>query len=62
METNIEQLKCGECAEKRHELYLKPNGEIIAECIKCKSQSVITLTSPEIMIKHNSGDGTLCVF
>jgi NAD-dependent SIR2 family protein deacetylase len=62
MEINLEQLKCGQCSEKKHELYLRENGEIITECVGCKSQSVITLIKPRMVIEHNSGDGTLCVF
>ena len=62
METNIQQLGCGQCGEKKHELYLRPNGEIIVECIKCKSTSDITVTNPKIVIGHVNGDGTLCVF
>jgi hypothetical protein len=41
METNIKQLRCGECGESRHEIYQRESGEIITECIKCKSQSEI---------------------
>lgn len=62
METKIEELKCGQCGESKHELYLRPNGEIIAKCISCKSQSEIIITKPEIKIRNNSGLGTLCVF
>jgi len=61
METNLEQLRCGECGESQHKLYVRRNGEIIAECIKCGSQSEIVVCS-KIIIKHNSGGGTLCVF
>jgi len=62
MEIGIEQLKCGECGEAKHCLYLRLNGEIIAECVKCKSQSEIVIIQPEIKIRNNSGMGTLCVF
>jgi hypothetical protein len=63
METDIKQLRCGACGEKMHELYLRPTGEIITECIKCHSQSIIFIyNEPKIVIKNNSGDGTLCVF
>jgi len=62
METKIEQLKCGECGEEKHKLYLRPSGEIITECVKCKSQSVIKITEPKITISNNFGGGTLCVF
>jgi NAD-dependent SIR2 family protein deacetylase len=62
METDIKQLRCGECGETKHELYIRANGEIIAECCKCKSQSEIIINKPEIIIHHNAGNGTLCVF
>lgn len=63
MEINLEQLKCGECGEKRHELYLRPNGEIIVECIKCDSKSIIKIHGePEIQIRNHSGLGTICVY
>jgi len=62
METDIKLLRCGGCGETKHELYIRPNGEVIAECLKCKSQSEIVIRKPEIIIQHNAGDGTLCVF
>lgn len=62
METNLEQLKCGQCSETKHELYLRQNGEIIVECTKCKSRSDITVRQPKLDIGHVEGDGTICVF
>ena len=62
METNLEQLRCGQCGEKKHELYLRQNREIVVECISCKSRSEITVTHPKIVIGHVEGDGTICVF
>jgi len=62
METEIKQLRCGECGESKHELFQRPNGEIVAECIKCKSQSEIVISKPKIQINNNEGMGTLCVF
>lgn len=62
METGLKQLKCGQCAETKHELYLRQNGEIIVECIKCKSRSEIKVTKPKVVIGHVEGDGTICVF
>lgn len=62
METNIEQLKCGECGEENHKIYTRPNGELITECVKCKSQTEIVVTAPKIMLRNNSGSGTLCNF
>jgi uncharacterized Zn finger protein len=59
---NLEQLKCGQCSEEKHLLYVRQNGEILAECIKCGSTSEITITKPKIVIGNVSGDGTLCVF
>jgi len=62
MEIKLEELKCGECGNEKHKLYLRPNGEIITECCKCKCQSEIIVTKPEIKIRNNFGSGTLCVF
>jgi NAD-dependent SIR2 family protein deacetylase len=62
METKLEQLRCGQCGEKKHKLYLRPNGEIVVECVNCKSRSEITITHPKIVIGHNDGDGTICIF
>jgi hypothetical protein len=62
IETGLQQLRCGECGETKHNLFIRRNGEIIAECIKCKSQSEIVITEPKIIIRNNSGNGTLCQF
>ena len=61
METNIQQLKCGECGEERHKIYRRKNGEIITECIHCKSQTEIVVTAPTIITNNVSGGGSLCV-
>ena len=63
METNLEQLRCGQCGQKKHELFIRPNGEIITECITCKTKSVITLTKPQITIEfHENSTGRLAKF
>ena len=63
METNLKQLRCGECGEPKHRLFIRENGEIIAECIECKSQTEITIhNKPKIVLSNLSGDGSLCVF
>jgi hypothetical protein len=62
MEENIKQFKCGECGEAHHTLYSNPKGEILSECINCKSVSVITFTTPKLTVDHVSGNGTLCIF
>jgi len=62
METNIQQLKCGSCGQENHRIYQRQNGEIITECIRCKSQTEIIITIPKIILRNNDGDGTLCVF
>ena len=62
IETNLQQLRCGECGEVKHNLFIRPNGEIIAECTKCKSQSEIIFTKPKIEIRNYAGGGTLCIF
>jgi uncharacterized Zn finger protein len=60
METEIKQLRCGECGEEDHKIYTKPTGELITECINCKSQSIISITEPKITISNYDGYGTLC--
>lgn len=62
METKLEQLYCGECGEIRHNLYLRPNSEVVVECTKCKSQSELIIPTPKIEIRNNAGYGTLTVF
>jgi len=63
IETNLEQLRCGECGQKKHELFIRDNGEIITECITCKTKSVITLTKPKITIEfHENSTGRLAVY
>ena len=62
METNIEQLKCGQCRNDKHLIYQRENGEILIECIECESTSQITITKPIIQISNNSGLGTICKF
>jgi uncharacterized Zn finger protein len=62
METNLEQLKCGNCGEKKHLLFIRPNGEILAECTKCGNVSEIVVTKPKIEIRNVKGDGTLAKY
>ena len=62
METNLKQLKCGECSNDKHLLYQRKNGEMIAECSKCKSQTEIITTKPKIILNNIFGDGSLCIF
>ena len=62
MELDLKQLRCGECGGSDHELFLRPTGEIITQCCKCLSQSLIEISKPEITIKNLGGQGTLCVF
>lgn len=60
METNLEQLKCGQCGTEKHLVYQRQNGEILLECIECGSTSEITITQPKIVIRNISGLGTIC--
>lgn len=62
METGIKELRCGQCGGSIHKLYLRENGEIIAECVTCMSQSELTVITPKIKIRNNNGPGTLCLF
>ena len=59
METNIQQLKCGECGKEEHKVFQRANGEIITECVCCKSQTEIVISPPKITLRNNSGSGTL---
>ena len=60
METNLEQLECGQCGTKKHLVYQRENGEILLECIECGSTSEIKITQPKIVIRNVSGLGTIC--
>ena len=62
IEAKLEPLKCGQCGEGKHLLYIRQNGEILVGCIKCGNVSEITIQEPEIIINNVSGNGTLCVF
>jgi hypothetical protein len=64
METGIKQFRCGSCGEKKHELYIKPTGEILVECCnpKCKNVSMIAVSIPKITVSNYSGDGCIAVF
>lgn len=55
-------LKCGECGQELHRLYLSPSSEIIAECTNCRTQSIIEITESKIQIRNLNGYGTLCIF
>ena len=62
MEEDLKKLRCGQCSQSKHEMYLRPNQEVIAVCTECKSASEIKTTNPKVVINHLSGDGTLCVY
>jgi Zn ribbon nucleic-acid-binding protein len=53
------QLKCGQCANANHIVYQRRNGEVIIECVKCKSSTEIVL-SAKLELRNNNGPGTLC--
>ena len=61
MITKVEQLRCGECGQELHRLYRTKEGNLIAECCKCESQSIIKIIPAEILIRNHSGSGTLCI-
>ena len=62
MEIDLKQFRCGSCGEIKHELYLKPTGEILVECCKCKNITIIAVSQPKITPNNYSGDGCLAVF
>jgi hypothetical protein len=58
METNLNQLRCGQCGETKLSLYLRTNSEVLAECIRCNSVGAIFCLKREIEIKKLSVFGT----
>lgn len=62
METNLSQLSCGNCGADQHILYMRLNGELIAECHQCKSKTEIITNNPKIILRNIEGLGTLCIF
>jgi hypothetical protein len=64
METTKRQLKCGNCGNEKHTLYLIEEREsILAKCVKCNNLSEITVVAPKIQIDWVDGsDGILAVF
>lgn len=62
MKATIRELKCGECGGKEHKLSLKGDGNVLVECIRCNSMSIIMPDRPTLIIENYSGLGTLCVF
>ena len=62
METHIKQMKCGGCGEEKHRIYMRETGEIVTECITCRSSSELTIPQPRLTVKYLSGDGNLCVW
>ena len=62
METNLKQLRCGECGQYLHKIFQRENGELVIQCIQCKSSTEVIITEPKIILRNNSGSGTLCNF
>ena len=61
-DSNLKRLRCGDCEEKKHTLFLDKKGNVIAKCTKCDSESIITIVKPKITIENRAGGGTLCNF
>lgn len=61
MATNLKELKCGECGDELHRLYLKENGAIMVECVACLCKTDIDITPAKIQLIPNEGLGVLCV-
>lgn len=62
---NTERMGCGECGHQEFAIY-KAEKVLAVECLKCKSVSVITVSTPELIIDWGehwgaTGDGILCV-
>ena len=62
MDADLKQLKCGSCGETKHELYVKPTGEVLVECITCWNVSMISVSEPKIIINNHRGDGCIAVY
>ena len=60
MKTKEYKLTCGQCGNEKHLVYKRENGEILLECVMCNSVSLITIINPIIVIKNESGLGTIC--
>ena len=61
METNLIQLKCGECGGESHKIYQRPNKELIISCLNCTSKTVVSMRQPEITLTpHEKSFGCLC--
>jgi len=65
MYEKLEKFRCGGCGKDTYELY-RENGNkqrIVAVCEGCKSQTEITMTTPEIKLDWGkSGDGIMAIF
>jgi hypothetical protein len=59
MDKNL--FKCGECGQELHRLYFHPSGNIIVECVGCRSQSELKADTL-LSIKNYKGPGTLTLF
>lgn len=57
----MEKMICGSCGKSKHKLFRNDVG-IIAKCVNCKSESIITIKNPKLIIDNYKGDGTICVF
>lgn len=62
MLTGMEKMKCGGCGDNNFQIYAPPLREswLLVECNKCKSSSIITIKSAEIIIEWgNNSTGIL---
>jgi uncharacterized Zn finger protein len=55
MKTSKQQLSCGECGNRTHELYQGKRGKIYVECTRCNNVSVISVLTPRIDISPAPG-------
>lgn len=69
MDTNIEQMRCGQCGTDAHKVFAPQQNQTITqtnvlylECCHCKSVTEIGIMQPKITISNHSGRGTLANF
>jgi len=64
MIVDAKQMRCGACGNRTFEIYTRESHlEIMVECMKCASVSIIKPNKPSLMIDWGEkSDGILCIF
>ena len=62
MITNAKRMSCGNCGQDKFAIYQAGDVRLVAECLSCKSTSVITPSRVALSINWGeNSDGILCV-